>query len=60
MTKHKKPKVGDTVGWFVYDEETKCVAYECVARSGARKTASQNNVGKYLKPYRVARLVLDK
>ena len=61
MTKHKKPKVGDTVEWAVYDIDTKCILDGYPTRKAVRETVSRwNGEAKKRSPYRVARIVLDK
>ena len=61
MTKQKKPKVGDTVGWAVVNDRSKVVlSFMPGSRSFARlESKVLNAIGKH-GACRVARIVLDK
>lgn len=60
MTKQKKPKTGDVVGWVVVNNEWSIESH-CSSRYVARKVRKSLNSGsKWLAPFRVVKLVLDK
>lgn len=60
MTKHKKPKVGDTVGWAVYNTATGHISYDGNTRSEVRKAHSDFKKKYKHDLWKVARIVIDK
>lgn len=60
MTKQKKPKTGDVVGWGVINNEF-TIESQCSSRYVARKVRKSLDGGsKWLAPFKVVKLVLDK
>lgn len=57
MTKQKKPKTGDVVGWVVVDRDGD-IYDQMDSRKYARDQAKYGNENGYHKPYRVAKIVL--
>ncbi len=60
MTKQKKPKVGDTVGWYVYNMATRHIVYDGPTRKSAREVHAdlkRKNKNDY---WKVAKMVIDK
>lgn len=62
MTKQKKPKVGDTVGWSLVDVNgTLCGTYE--TRDSAREERDARHTDEWFdvfSPHRICRIVLSK
>lgn len=59
MTKQKKPKTGDVVGWLVVDRDGD-IYDQCDSRKCARRECLIANKHDYYKPYRIAKIVLAK
>lgn len=60
MTKQKKPKTGDVVGWAVINNEF-TIESHCWSREVARKVRKSLDAGsKWLSPFKVVKLVIDK
>ena len=60
MTKQKKPKVGDTVGWYVYNIATRHIVYDGPTRKAAREVHAdlkRRNKNDY---WKVAKMLIDK
>ena len=60
MTKQKKPKTGDVVGWAVVNRFAGVVSGTYRSRNQARLSLSQSQSDGSFKPYRIAKIVLAK
>lgn len=59
MTKQKKPKTGDVVGWAIMGRDGGPYRW-LPSRDEARKHLDDANSHGYCKPYRIAKIVLAK
>lgn len=60
MTKQKKPKVGDTVGWALYNTAINQISYNGNTRSDVRKVHADFKKKYKHDIWKVARIVLSK